>query len=129
MARAVMCNSVQQKSEHAATIGHEPPSGETTDPGFPGSAAVCLDFIQLEGLAVAIPWGVESPFRTSFRFNDLRRNSMAQPRRPRGRFVVIVRIVCETVATRSHPRIRRMRQNLLCRPQVRCQLLDYLQTS
>ena len=57
-----MCNSVQRIPEHTAIIGHEPPSGETTDPGFPRSAAVCLDFIQLEGLlALARAWGFESP--------------------------------------------------------------------
>jgi hypothetical protein len=51
----VVCNSVQRKSEHAATIGHERPPNEKADPGFPRSASVCLNFIQLEGLAVAIP--------------------------------------------------------------------------
>ena len=60
-ARFGVCNSVQLKSGHATTIDHERPSSETTDPGFPGSAAVCLDFTQLEGLALARAWGFESP--------------------------------------------------------------------
>jgi hypothetical protein len=56
-----VCNSVQQKSGHATAIDHERLSGGITDPDFPGSAAVCLDFLQLERLALARARGFEIP--------------------------------------------------------------------
>lgn len=49
-----VCNCVQQRLEHAATIGHEQPPRGTADPGFPRSAAVCLLLIQLEGLETEV---------------------------------------------------------------------------
>ena len=55
-----MCNCVQQKSEHAATIGHEGLPDEKADPGFPRSASVSLDFAKPQELVAARSWRFNS---------------------------------------------------------------------
>jgi hypothetical protein len=52
---------VQRNPRNATSDDRDLPGGETADPGFPRSAAIGFDSSQLEGLAVAIPWGFESP--------------------------------------------------------------------
>jgi hypothetical protein len=55
---------VQRNSGNAPTIRPDLPSRETADPVLPRSAAIGFHPSQLEGLAVARPWGFD-PFRTN----------------------------------------------------------------
>ena len=62
--RRACATRVQQIPEDATTTGRRLPRGETADPVFPRSAVIGFDSSQLEGLAVARPWGSSLPFRT-----------------------------------------------------------------
>ena len=47
-------------------------------PADPRQFASAHQIVRLEGLAVAIPWGFESPFRTNLRSHDMQRASSGQ---------------------------------------------------
>jgi hypothetical protein len=61
MIQAVCATFVQRIPRNAASIDLDRLRGVKTDPDFPRSAAIGFHSSQLEGLAVARPWGFESP--------------------------------------------------------------------
>ena len=56
-----VCNSVQRIPLDAALYDRDRRPHLKVDRDFPGSAAIGFNCCQLEGLAVARPWGFESP--------------------------------------------------------------------
>ena len=65
-----VCNSVQRIPLDAALYDRDRRPHLKVDRDFPGSAAIGFNCCQLEGLAVARPWGFESPFRTNILRGD-----------------------------------------------------------
>ena len=60
-AACALCKNLQAESDLAGSNGSERARSMTADPDSPGSAIIGHCFFKLEGLAVAIPWGFESP--------------------------------------------------------------------
>ena len=60
-AACALCKNLQAESELAGSNDPERARSMTADPDLPGSAVIGHCFFKLEGLAVAIPWGFESP--------------------------------------------------------------------